>query len=118
MVDMLEVRPIRGCCIGHDRQAGDDDTLLCNAMSRAVVTGSPLLLGPSPEMSITRREPRYGFCANSGTANVIALEIEVREPRRIGAWMISVATASAASGRSICRQGTTIFWSFVDDHSK
>src|ERR1700760_1086492 len=54
------------------------------AASRGPVTGSPLLLGPSPEISMTRRKPRYGFSSNNGIAKLMAPEIEVREARRIG----------------------------------
>src|SRR5205823_13844077 len=76
-----------------------------SAASRAPVTGAPLLLGPSPEISMTRRNPRYGFSSNNGIAKLIAPEIEVRDARRIGVFMISLATASAVSGPSIKRQG-------------
>src|SRR5713226_2238552 len=89
-----------------------------SAASRAPVTGVPLLLGPSPEISMTRLKPRYGFSSNSGIAKLIAPEIEVREPRRTGVFMISLATASADSGPSITRQGMMIFWSLDADHSK
>src|SRR5438034_2584800 len=89
-----------------------------SAASRAPVTGAPMLLGPSPEISMTRRSPRYGFFSNSGIAKLIAPEIEVREPRRTGVFMISLATASADSGPSITRQGTMIFWSLDADHSR
>ena len=88
------------------------------AASRAPVTGAPLLLGPSPEISMTRRKPRYGFSSNSGIAKLIAPEIEVRDARRIGVFMISLATASAVSGPSITRQGMMIFWSLDAAHSK
>ena len=89
-----------------------------SAAARASATGAPLLFGPSPEMSMTRLKPRYGFSSNSGIANLIAPEIEVREPRRTGVFMISLATASAVSGPSITRQGMMIFWSLEADHSK
>src|SRR5439155_321344 len=56
-----------------------------SAASRAPVTGAPLLLGPSPEISMTRRKPRYGFSSNNGIAKLIAPDIEVRDARRIGA---------------------------------
>jgi hypothetical protein len=49
---------------------------------------------------------------------VIAPEIEVREARRIGVFMISAATASAVSGPSTSRQGMMIFWSLDAAHSK
>jgi len=39
-----------------------------SASSRAPMIGAPLLLGPSPEISMTRRKPRYGFSSNSGIA--------------------------------------------------
>src|SRR6266700_8090338 len=89
-----------------------------SAASRATVTGEPLLLGPSPEISITRRKPRYGLSSNKGIAKLIAPEIEVREARRIGVLMISLATASADSGPSITRHGMMIFWSVEAAHSK
>src|SRR3954471_14899485 len=88
------------------------------AASRAPVTGAPLLLGPAPGISMTRRKPRYGFSSNSGIAKLIAPEIEVRDARRIGVFMISLATASAVSGPSITRQGMMIFWSLDAAHSK
>src|SRR6516162_8167417 len=91
---------------------------LPRASSRTGVMGEPLLLGPSPEISITRRKPRYGSSSNSGMANWIAPEIEVRDPLRIGVLMISLATESAVSGPSISRHGMTIFWSLAADHSK
>ena len=69
-------------------------------------------------MSITRRKPRCGFSSNSGMAKLIAPEIEVRDARRIGALMISLATASAVSGPSMTRQGMMIFWSVEAAHSK
>ena len=47
-----------------------------------------------------------------------APEIDVRDPRRTGEFMISLATASAVSGPSITRQGIMIFWSLDADHSK
>src|SRR6202011_2871229 len=81
-------------------------------------TGEPLLFGPSPEISMTRRKPWYGFSSSSGIAKLIAPEIEVREARRIGVFMISEATASAVSGPSITRQGMMIFWSVDAAHSK
>jgi hypothetical protein len=34
MVDMLKVRRIRGCGVGHDRLAGDDDALLQRCVTR------------------------------------------------------------------------------------
>ena len=77
-----------------------------------------MLFGPSPEISITRRKPRYGFSSNSGIAKLIAPEIEVRDARRIGVFMISLATASAVSGPSISRHGMMIFWSLEAAHSK
>ena len=89
-----------------------------SAASRAIVTGEPLLLGPSPEISMTRRRPRCGFSSNSGIAKLIAPEIEVRDARRVGVFMISLATASAVSGPSITRQGMMIFWSPEAAHSK
>jgi hypothetical protein len=89
-----------------------------SAASRGPATGSPLLFGPSPEISMTRLKPRYGFSSNSGIAKLIAPEIDVREPRRTGVFMISLATASADSGPSIIRQGMMIFWSLDADHSK
>src|ERR1700712_354263 len=88
------------------------------AVAGAMVTGEPLLLGPSPEISITRRRPRYGLSSNSGIAKLIAPEIEVREARRIGGFIISLATASAVSGPSITRQGMMIFWALEAAHSK
>ena len=88
------------------------------AASRAMTTGAPLLFGPSPEISITRRRPRCGFSSNSGMAKLIAPEIEVRDARRIGVLTISLATASAVSGPSITRQGMMIFWSVDAAHSK
>ena len=51
-------------------------------------------------------------------AKLIAPEIEVRDARRIGVFMISLATASAVSGPSITRQGMMIFWSLDAAHSK
>ena len=45
---------------------------LASAASRAPVTGAPLLLAPSPEISMTRRSPWFGFSSNSGTAKLIA----------------------------------------------
>src|SRR3954470_4840435 len=89
-----------------------------SAALRAPVTGAPLLLGPSPEISMTRRDPRYGFSSNNGIAKLIAPEIEVRDARRMGVFMISLATASAVSGPSINRQGMIIFWSLDAAHSK
>ena len=89
-----------------------------SAAARTSATGTPLLFGPSPDMSMTRLGPRYGFSSNSGIAKVMAPEIEVREPRRTGVFMISLATASAVSGPSITRQGMIIFWSVEADHSK
>src|SRR5438309_4970711 len=89
-----------------------------SAASRAPATGAPLLLGPSPEMSMTRRSPRYGFWSNNGIAKLIAPEMEVRDALRIGVFMISLATASAVSGPSITRQGMMIFWSLDAAHSK
>ena len=49
---------------------------------------------------------------------LMAPEIEVREARRSGAFMISAATASALSGPSTIRQGMMIFWSCAAAHSK
>jgi hypothetical protein len=66
----------RGVWFHHDRQAVDGDTLLESRIAR---TGRPpSLFAPPPEMSITRRSPRYGFLSNSGNAKLIAPEIEVR----------------------------------------
>ena len=67
---------------------------------------------------MTRRKPRCGFSSNSGIAKLIAPEIEVRDARRIGVFMISLATASADSGPSITRHGMMIFWSVEAAHSK
>jgi len=66
---------------------------------------------------MTRRKPRYGFSSNNGIAKLIAPDIEVRDARRIGVFMISLATASAVSGPSITRQGMMIFWSLDAAHS-
>jgi hypothetical protein len=89
-----------------------------SSAARAPVTGAPLLLAPSPEISITRRNPWFGFSPNSGIAKLIAPEIEVLVPFRAGVFMISRATAPAVSGPSITRQGMIIFWSFDADQSK
>src|SRR6266403_5511761 len=89
-----------------------------SAASRAPVTGEPLLLGPSPEISMTRLKPRYGLSSNSGMAKLIAPEIEVRDARRIGVFMISLATASAVAGPAVTRQGMGIFWSLDAAQSK
>src|SRR5438094_9167880 len=86
------------------------------AASRAMVTGAPLLFGPSPEISITRRRPRCGFSSKSGMATLIAPEIEVRGARRIGVVMISLATAWAVWGASVKRQGLMVIWSGGGDH--
>ena len=47
------------------------------AFARAAVTKSPLLLGPSPEMSMTRRSPLKPLPSNSVSANSIAPLMEV-----------------------------------------
>src|SRR3982074_2089191 len=89
-----------------------------SAAAVAPVTGGALVLGASAEISMTRLKPRYGFSSNSGMAKLIAPEIEVRDARRIGVFMISLANASAVSGPSITRHGIMIFWSFDAAHSK
>jgi hypothetical protein len=40
----------------------------------------------------------------------------MRDPRRIGVFMISAATESAVSGPSMIRHGIMVFWSVADDH--
>ena len=67
---------------------------------------------------MTRRSPRLGALLEQRHGEIDRAEIDVREPRRTGAFMISAATASADSGPSITRQGMMIFWSPVADHSK
>jgi len=67
---------------------------------------------------MTRLRPDRGFLRTMALRNSIAPEIEVREPRRTGVFMISAAMASAVSGPSITRQGMMIFWSLDADHSK
>ena len=48
------------------------------ASSRATVTGRPLLFGPSPEMSMTRRVPSKPLPLNRGVAKSMASLIDVQ----------------------------------------
>src|SRR3954453_12451251 len=87
-----------------------------SAASRAPVTGAPLLFGPSPEMSMTRRNPRYGFSSNSGIAKLIAPEIEVRDARRVGVFEVLGGAAAALSWPSVKRHGMITFSSLDAAH--
>src|SRR5437588_145527 len=81
-------------------------TPFSSAASRATTTGPPLLFGPSPEISMTRRKPRCGFSSNSGIAKLIAPEIEVRDARRgllVGqllAWRMAKLVPRAGRGHA------------------
>src|ERR687893_732020 len=60
-------------------------TIPCaTASSRASVTVRPVLLGPSPEMSMTRRMASTPLCPNSRAPKSMAPEIEVDKSSPIG----------------------------------
>jgi hypothetical protein len=84
---------------------------------RASVTIRPVLFGPSPEISITRRSGSTPLSARSLTPKSMAPEIEVENTRPMGVPARRAAKARAPSGPSITVQGTTTFCSAGPDHS-
>ena len=111
-VGLLQLLPAtaRRAAVVLGRPALRDEQLLDGI--RVVDQQDPI--GAHPRLHEVAVLPRAGLVE----AELIAPEIEVRDPRRTGVFMISLATASADSGPSITRQGIMIFWSLDADHSK
>ena len=63
--------------------------------SLAAVIGRPRLLGPSPEISMTRRLPANPLAVNIGAMKSMTVEIEVRDSLSTGDSPIFPAKARA-----------------------
>jgi len=90
---------------------------LATAASRAVSDRAPLLLGPSPETSITRRVPSMPFPSNSWAAYSIAPLIEVAERNTRGAAASRSAKLRAVAASRMTSQSTSVVCSVALDHS-
>ena len=75
-----------------------------------------MLLGPSPDMSITRRMPSMSL-SNSSALAKRALEMEVRRIRPMEASPSIAANTSASSKSSMIIHGTTMRCSPSPAHS-
>jgi hypothetical protein len=82
---------------------------LATAALRASVGANPLLFGPSPEMSITRRTGSTPVSSSNREPASMAPEIEVRQIRLIGARASLSANSDAPSGPVMIVHGTTTF---------
>ena len=96
----------------HDRQAVDGDALASTRLVAGELDIRPLLFGPSPETSMTRRIASTPLVAEELDAEVDrARDRGAPEARPIGCAARRSAKASAPPAPSITVQGTTTFWS-------
>ncbi len=109
----MPLGPVRPLMMGRPLMV----TPAAMARSRAPMIGSPLLFSPSPEMSMTRRAPLYGFLSRYFMLWSITLEIEVHWPRNDDPSDMVSAKSRASSSLAITVQSATMWWRSRPDHS-
>ena len=77
---------------------------LASAAFRASITGGPLLFGPSPEISMTRRIPGYGFSSNKGMARKLKTYVT-----SVGFFDLAIAAASMKAALEAWGSNTNLF---------